>query len=385
MSKEIKSLIEKRNDYKAQAENLVSTAKAENRAITAEEKAQFDELIDKIEKIDDTINASDRVEKLVERKEVKVDDKETADIKAFANSIRQIVNSEDPTHLTKGDNGALIPTTIVKKIMDKVSEISPLYRLATRYTAKGTLVIPVVDTTTDDITVAFADEFSDLVSHSNKFTSVTLSGFLFGSLTKISKSLINNSDFDLVSFVINRMSNKIALFIDDLLINGAENKVAGVARSYDSTNMKFSLAKKSSVSADELIEIQDMIPDTLQNGACWIMTRATRTAIRQLKDGEGRYLLLPDFSNAGYNYTLLGKPVYISEKAPALGTQNNIAIIYLNPEALAVKEPTGLEMQVLNEHFATQHAVGVVAWGEIDSKVENLQGVVCAVCGANDN
>ena len=38
-----------------------------------------------------------------------------------------------------------------------------------------------------------------------------------------------------------------------------------------------------------------------------------------------------------------------------------------------LKEIETMEIEVLREHFATQHAVGVVGWAELDAKVENAQ------------
>ena len=38
-------------------------------------------------------------------------------------------------------------------------------------------------------------------------------------------------------------------------------------------------------------------------------------------------------------------------------------------------ETEDVSIQVLNEQFATQHAVGVIAWVEIDAKVENAQKI----------
>jgi hypothetical protein len=35
-----------------------------------------------------------------------------------------------------------------------------------------------------------------------------------------------------------------------------------------------------------------------------------------------------------------------------------------------------MNIEVLREKFATQHAVGVVAWIDFDSKVENAQALV---------
>ena len=49
---------------------------------------------------------------------------------------------------------------------------------------------------------------------------------------------------------------------------------------------------------------------------------------------------------------------------------------------LAVKECEVASVQVLYEHFATQHAIGVVAWGEFDAKVENAQKIAVGVTPA---
>ena len=197
-----KALLEQKQDFREEMESILNTAKTEKRAMNENEIARFDELEKSIKDIDETLKRKEVLENM-EEKAIKVEDKmeltqEEKDIKAFANIIRA---SNDATQLTKGDNGAVIPSSIVKKILDKVSEISPIYARATKYKAKGTLVIPKVNTATDDVTVDYATEFSELVEHSNKFASITLTGFLTGSLVKVSKSLLNNSDFNLTLLV----------------------------------------------------------------------------------------------------------------------------------------------------------------------------------------
>lgn len=379
-----KAMLEKRQDLKDEMEALLNTAKTEDRAMNESEVAKFDELEKSIKDIDETLKRKELLDNM-EEKEVKVEDKleltqEEKDIKAFANIIRSVNNA---TQMTKGDNGAVIPTSIVKKIIDKVVEISPIYARATRYVAKGTLVIPKVDTTADDVTVDYATEFSELVEHSNKFASVTLTGFLAGSLVKVSKSLLNNSDFNLTEYVVNRMAEKYASFIEKEGINGTTNKISGIVGSYDATGMKVTLANKSSVSADELIDIQEKIPDVYQGNACWIMNRATRKAIRKLKDGQNNYLLNQIFGKA-WDYELLGKPVFCSENVTALGTASRPVIIYGDISGLAIKEAETMDIQVLLEKFATQHAIGVCGYCELDAKVENTQKIAVAVSGTTD-
>lgn len=381
-----KELIEKRNDLQSKMEGILNTAKVENREMNEEEIKNFDDTEKEIKNIDATL---DRMAKMNKMENRKVEDKkelteEEKDIKNFATFIRNFVNGiQNDTNLTKGDNGVVIPKTIARKIIDKVIEISPLYASATKYNAKGTLAVPKYDDTTDDVTVAYATEFDELVSHSGKFATVELTGFLIGALTKISKSLLNNSDFNLTEYVINKMAEKFKLFYEGEMINGTSTKISGIVGSYDSTNMKVVLSNKSSVTADELIDIQEAVPDAFQANAYWIMNRDTRKKIRKLKDSDGNYILNRAF-NEKWDYELLGKPVYCSEKVEKLGTATKPVIFYGDFSGLAVKETEEMEIQVLIEKFATQHAIGVCGYSELDAKVENTQKIAVAVSGTTD-
>ena len=367
-------MLERQNDLKNKAEEIVNTAKAENRAVTEEAKNNFDSIMKEINDIENTIEMEEKLNNM-ETKEIKVEDKislEEKEVHEFANYIRNAA-----TQMTKGENGAVIPTTIANKIIAKVVEISPIYASATKYNAKGTLVIPKVDTTADDVTCSYAEEFSELVEHSNKFATVTLTGYLIGALTKISKSLLNNSDFDLVNYVVERMAEKFKVFYEGEMLNGTNDKISGIVGSYDSNNMKVTLASKSAVTSDELIDIQELVPDVYQANAYWVMNRSTRKAIRKLKDGEGNYLLQRVF-NQKWDYELLGRPVYASENAKELGTVSMPVIFYGDFSGLGVKNTEELEISVLMEKFATQHAIGVCGYSELDAKVENTQKIAVA-------
>jgi HK97 family phage major capsid protein len=380
----IKGLEEKRIDLKDQMNTLLDTAKAEERAMSSEEIAKFDELEAEINNIDKTIEREEKrniMENVVEKVEVTVEER---DIKSFADYIRnQVAGLEEraDVNLEKGTNGAVIPKTIVNKIMARVEEISPVYKLATKYHIAGTVNIPQEDNTSGTITVAYANEFSELASTSNKFATIELTGYLYGALTKISKSLLNNSDFNLTNWVVNKMAKRIAKFIEGELINGTSSKTAGVAGSYDATNMKVTTAKVGAITADELIDLQELVPDEYQADCIWVMNRATRKAIRKLKDGQGNYLLERD-STSKWGYRLMGADVYCSDNMATLGTAGKNVVMYGDFSGLAVKESERSEIQVLRERFATQHAVGVVAWGELDAKVEDTQKIAVAVTGS---
>ncbi len=181
------------------------------------------------------------------------------------------------------------------------------------------------------------------------------------------KKLINNAQFDILSHVINKVAEAAALWIDNQLINGTADKIEGLKGITQTVTTDSAVAIK----ADELIDLQDSIPDAYQGGAIWFMSRKTRSAIRKLKDGEGNFLLNKD-ATSRWNYTLFGKPVCISDAVSDIKA-GKPAVYYGDFSGLAVKTTETVNIEVLREKYATQHAIGVVAWLEMDAKVENAQ------------
>lgn len=376
----IKALIEKRNSKVEEMQALVNKAKEETRAMTEEEMAKFNALEKEVKDLDETIAAEARATGLEVMEDMKKDNQSEAramaEERAFECYIRGIVEERADVNLTSGDNGAVIPTSIANKIIKKVYDICPIYQLATRYNVGGTLNIPYYDESTQSITMAYATEFTELESTSGKFASIELKGFLAGVLTKVSKSLVNNSQFAIVPFVIDAMAESIARWIERELLNGTPNKIAGLS----TVTQTVTAASSNAITADELIDLQESIPDIYQANAIWIMNKATRTAIRKLKDNDGNYILNKD-ATARWGYTLFGKDVYVSDNMPGMEA-GKTAIYYGDFSGLAVKLSEEMNIEVLREKFATQHAVGVVGWLEMDSKVENAQKIAKLVMKA---
>lgn len=375
------ALTEKRNALYAEAQELVAKAENEGRGFTDEEKADYTAKTAEIRSLDAQLETSKELRELAlkSKNEAAPDkkEKEAAEVRAFAALLTGKPLETRGVNITYGANGAVIPDTIMSKIIDKVVEISPLFAAATKYSIPGDITIPKIDRSSGDITVAFSAEFSELEANGFSFGSITLSGHLAASLVLISKQLINNGAVDIVGIVIQKMAEKIAVFAENFLLNGDSNiQNSGIAGSYDSTNNKVTVANIAGITGDKLIDVQDKIPDTYQTNAAWIMNSTVRTAVRKLKDGQGNYLLIPDYQK-GTGYTLLGKPVYVTDNLPTTttATSGDEIIYYGDFSGLAVKTGERAEIDVLREKYATQHAIGINTWFEIDSRVENTQKI----------
>lgn len=378
-----KELNERKNDFITRAEEVLNKAKEEKRELTEDEAEELAEIRDNVRRIMKTLELKGEFDKMEgneiekeslpkDEEERKCGDKEERALneeKAFANYIRGVVTNERATNMTLTDNGAVIPTTIANRIIRKVYDISPILQRSTKYNVKGNLELPYYDESTQAITVAFATEFQELESNIGKLDSITLTGYLAGALSLVSRSLINNAQFDIVAFVVDVMAYDISRFIEDTLLNG-KGSVTGLS---NLTNTK-TTASATEVTSNELIEAQAQVKDVYQDNAIWIMSPATRTAIRELKDQYGRYLLQDDIS-LPFGKSLLGKPVYVSDNMPDMEAGKK-AIFYGDMSGLATKFSEELAIQVLREKYATMHAVGVVGWIEFDSKVENAQKIV---------
>ena len=375
-----KELNEKKNDLITRAEEVLAKAKEGCRELTEDEAMELAEIRDDIKKIKETLELKGFFDKeggekpMEEPKEVievekEVEERALDEEKAFADYIRGVVNQRDTAYnMTLTDNGAVIPTTIANRIIKKVYDICPILERSTKYNVKGKLELPKYDESTQAITVAWATEFEDLTSSVGKLSSIELSGYLAGALTLISRSLINNSQVDIVAFVVDRMAYDIARFIEKVLLNG-DGSVAGLT----GVTLTTTAASGTAVTANELIETQGLVKDVFQENAIWIMSPATRTAIRELKDNYGRYLLQDDIS-LPFGKSLLGKPIYVSDNMPDMEA-GKVAIYYGDMRGLATKFSEDINIQVLREKYATQHAIGVVGWLEFDSKVEDVQKI----------
>ncbi len=366
-----KELIEKQNDLMERAEATLNKAKEENRELTSDEMQELAEIRDDIRKIKEMLGLDRDFKELKEnacgtkKRSVEDEAKEENEVKAFENYIRGYVVHERAGELTKANNGAVIPTTIVNRIIKKVYDISPILERSSKYNVKGNLDIPFypADGSTT-INVAYQTEFVELTSSTGNFSSINLTGYLAGALTLISRSLINNAQFDIVGFVVDEMAYQISRFIEGELLNGTEDKVDGLS-TLENTMVS---AETTGFNGDDLIDVQARVKDVYQKDAIWIMSVATRTSIRKLKDDMGRYLLQDDISSP-FGKKLLGKDVYVSD---------NMAdgkIYYGDFSGLATKMSEDINIEVLREKFATQHAYGVIGWFEFDAKVENEQKI----------
>ena len=376
-----KKLIEKRNELVAEMDALVKSADEETRALNDDEVKSFEEKKAEVAKIDQTLalaNEERSMMSVAPEEAPKALDKvaqSEVEERAFANFLRTGLTSFSDTetrsdvNLSKGDNGVVIPTTIADRIISTVKNIAPIIQGSDLYDVKGDLVFVVDDESTNKTTCAYVTEFQELESTTGKFKSVTLKGEIAGVLTKVSKSLISNAGFDIVNYVVTKVAESIAQFLENEMLNGT-TKIQGLLNAEHAVTA----ASATAITADDLIDLQFTVPQVYRGNGVFIMNPDTFKACAKLKDNEGNYILNKDLTN-GYGYTLLGRPVYESDNMPKMATGNKVAL-FADLKGYATKiAGESAEITVLQERFATQYAVGVAGYVEVDGKIVDQQRI----------
>lgn len=316
--------------------------------------------------------------------ETHMENREQQELRSFADFIRGNVTQmrAGEQNFNLSNNGALLPTSIASRIIEAVRDMCPILAGADVYHVSGTLKIPVYGkaNSTHDITVGYGADFTELTADAGAFTSVDLTGYLVGALSLVGRSLLNNADIDLVSFVVRKMAESISVFVEHELLAGTGATNSHCTGALSTTNTMIA-GSTSAITADILIDLQAKVKQAFQKNAVWTMHPNTWSVIKKLKDKNDRYLVQDDITGE-FPFRLLGKPVYLSDNMPVIASAAK-AVLYGDYSGLSVNIRENMTVEVLREKYATQHAVGVVAWIELDSKVSDPQKLATLVMSAS--
>ena len=280
---------------------------------------------------------------------------------------------------TDSEGGYLVPDEYERTLVEALEEENVFRQLArVIQTSSGDRKIPVVATKG---TASWIDEEGAYTESDDSFGQVSIGAYKLGTMIKVSEELLNDSVFDLESYISREFARRIGAKEEEAFFVGdGSGKPTGIFAATGGAQTGITAASSTAITADELIDLFYSLKSPYRRKAVWVMNDSTVKAIRKLKDADGNYLLNKDLT-AKWGYSLLGRDVYVSQSMPDMAASKR-AVLYLDPTGLAVKVSETPSVQVLREKFADEHAVGVICWMEVDSKVENKQKVAVLAMGA---
>lgn len=267
---------------------------------------------------------------------------------------------------TDSEGGYLVPDEYERTLVEALEEENIFRQLAkVIQTSSGDRKIPVVATKG---TASWIDEEGAFTESDDSFGQVSIGAYKLGTMLKVSEELLNDSVFDLESYIAREFARRIGAKEEEAFFTGdGSGKPLGILAATGGAQTGVTAASATAVTADELIDLFYSLKSPYRRNAVWVLNDSTIKAVRKLKDGNGQYLWQPSLV-AGTPDTLLGRPVKTSAYMPvAAAGAKSIAFGDFGYYWIADRQ--GRSFKRLNELYAATGQVGFLASQRVDGKL----------------
>jgi len=353
--KTLKELRQARAQKIERMKEINDLSAAEERDLTDEEQAEYDELKVLVETLQKRIARMEEVEELADEAERSAGTRTQqtrkapsynrmplgdSEERAWAHWIRtgddggirelRTSNDTDMNIGTPADGGYAVPTGHYQGIIARRDEDLLAPKLGVmNIPGKGTTVNVTLDSEADGEFVA-TTEANDFDRDAPALGTAAMTLVLYSKTIQLSYQLLEDEDSKLLAFLSDFVGRGMAKTHNSLLLT--EVRSGGTAA--------LSLDAAAAIGAAEIPELVYKLPGEYADGASWVMKRATEGAIRGLSGNPFLYVPNPAGSDRG-RPEVWGFPVFNSEYASGVAASAK-SLIFGNFRYVGMREAPGL-------------------------------------------
>lgn len=267
---------------------------------------------------------------------------------------------------TDSEGGYLVPDEYERTLVEAMEEENVFRQLAKVIrTSSGDRKIPVVAAKG---TASWIDEEGAYTESDDSFGQVSIGAYKVGTMIKVSEELLNDSVFDLESYIAKEFARRIGAKEEEAFFTGdGSGKPLGVLAATGGAETGVTAASSTAVTADELMDLFYSLKSPYRKKAVWVLNDSTIKAVRKLKDSTGQYLWQPSMV-AGTPDTLLGRPVKTSAYMPVIAAGAK-TIAFGDFSYYWIADRQGRSFKRLNELYAANGQVGFLGSQRVDGKL----------------
>ncbi|MCX7780615.1 MAG: phage major capsid protein [Negativicutes bacterium] len=264
------------------------------------------------------------------------------------------------------EGGYLVPDEFERTLVQALEEENIFRKLAKIIqTSSGDRKIPVVTT---HGSASWLDEEELYPESDEVFGQTSIGAYKLGTFIKVSDELLNDSVFDLQSYISTEFARRIGSKEEEAFFVGdGSGKPTGIFAAVGGAQLGVTAASATAITVDEVLDLFYSLKSPYRKKAVFVMNDSTVKAIRKLKDGQGQYLWQPSLT-AGTPDTILNRPVYTSSYVPAIEAGAK-TIAFGDFSYYWIADRQGRSFKRLNELFATTGQVGFMATQRVDGKL----------------
>ena len=288
---------------------------------------------------------------------------------AFWNMIRNRGNyGEVHNALSVGEDsegGFTVPDEFERKLVEALEGNNIFRGMATVIrTSSGTRKIPIAEDTGE---ASWIDEGEEIPESDTTFGQTMLSAYKLGTMIKISNELLNDSAFDLASYIARRFGVRMGNAEERAFITGdGVGKPLGLL---DDAGAKVGVttAKTTAISFDEVFQLYYALKAPYRKKAEFLCNEALVLQLMTIKDNNGNYIWKPGL-DIGKPDTLLNRPLKTSAFMPE-ATAGNKVMAFGDYSYYWIADRQNRTFRRLNELYARTDQVGFLTTQRVDGKL----------------
>ena len=268
------------------------------------------------------------------------------------------------------DGGYLVPTEFETQIVTGLEEANIIRSLAKTINTSAERKIPIAATHS---TAQWTAENAAYTESDPTFAQKTIDAFKLTDLVKVSVELLQDSMFDLESYIAREFARAFGIAEEEAFCVGTgTGQPTGIFTASGGT-VGVTASSPTAITVDNLIDLIYALKSPYRRNAVFLMKDITVSALRKLKDSNGAYLWQPSVQ-AGQPDRLLGYPLYTSPYVPA-AEAGSLPIAFGDFSNYWIADRMGRTVQRLNELYAGNGQVGFIAAERVDGKVILAEGI----------
>jgi HK97 family phage major capsid protein len=288
----------------------------------------------------------------------------------FGNSLKV---GSDP------DGGYLVPDEFERILIEALEEENLFRKLATIIrTDSGERQIPVV---ANRGTAAWVEEEAVIPESDNTFGQITLNAYKIATLIKASSELLNDSFFDIESYIAKEFARRIGVKEEEAFFVGDGNKrPTGILAASGGGAVAVTAASATAITFDEVFDLYYALKSPYRTKAAFITNDMTMKELRKLKDENGQYLWQPAIRESTPDM-IVGKPIHTSSFVPEMAAGVK-SLVFGDFSYYWIADRLSRTFQRLNELYAVTGQVGFIATQRVDGKLILPEAVQVLQMGA---
>lgn len=214
------------------------------------------------------------------------------------------------------DGGIFVPENLATNIVERITEISPIRKLANIVTIGegNSFKVPIEKS---DMEAGWVGEREDRpATETVKFGTVDIILHEMYAKPKVTQRLLDDAAFNFESYYARKVADRFAYLEGQAFINGT-----GVNMPSGILNNKEIEVIEGKLTTDSLIDLLYSLKGAYANGATWVLKRSTVKELRKLKNDNGDYIW-EEKVQEGQPNRLFGLQVEIAEDMPVAGVGN---------------------------------------------------------------